>query len=360
MSRGVHPGGPVNQIAAIEEVKQWLSVVGLGGSLGSFVNSGYDDLDAISRCNEKEIGEMLEAMFPVPGELRDKLEFIVRQLRRIGIVKFRADPKALGKFGDKAASTTTIASTSTGGSSGKSAGRLYESMLTDGAVFKKYKQGKGGQKRLIWCTRDFGRIMWGSTDKSEIKGFIRVGDLMEINKGTGEGKNKFKIFLVTPTRSLELQASDPSMQGEWIHAFQWLIERHTEDEALFVEKLEKQAFVRELKARQREVKDVLTRGAMFKKFKKSSCTVRKIVFTKSLDQIQWEDVAKQKIKGFILTDDMLELEKDPEVPLRFTITAKERNLTLQAESQETFDQWIDALGFLLQYYPKYDAIAQTY
>eukprot|EP00808_Paulinella_micropora_P025388 g18432.t1 len=65
---------------------------------------------------------------------------------------------------------------------------------------------------MIWMTENLDAICWGEK-KDVIKGFFRTTELREVNQGLGKQKNR--LYLVSATRTLELEASDTSLAEEW-------------------------------------------------------------------------------------------------------------------------------------------------
>eukprot|EP00475_Leptophrys_vorax_P011190 TRINITY_DN1771_c0_g1_i1.p1 TRINITY_DN1771_c0_g1~~TRINITY_DN1771_c0_g1_i1.p1 ORF type:complete len:203 (-),score=55.30 TRINITY_DN1771_c0_g1_i1:62-622(-) len=76
----------------VEEVKNWMDERGLGAYVDTLVNEGYDDLEAISRCNKEELKEMLECL-KSDAAGRSKLRQCVMELREDGIAAFRETKK---------------------------------------------------------------------------------------------------------------------------------------------------------------------------------------------------------------------------------------------------------------------------
>jgi hypothetical protein len=76
----------------VEEVKSWLSENGLEGSTELLLSEGYDDLEAISRCNNDELKQMCECL-KNEAATRKKLQHAVLELREEGIAGFRESHK---------------------------------------------------------------------------------------------------------------------------------------------------------------------------------------------------------------------------------------------------------------------------
>ena len=48
--------------ARVEEMKQWMNDRDLGSCVELLVSEGYDDLEAISRCNDAELEESVDCL----------------------------------------------------------------------------------------------------------------------------------------------------------------------------------------------------------------------------------------------------------------------------------------------------------
>jgi hypothetical protein len=91
--------------------------------------------------------------------------------------------------------------------------------LAEGCKFIKFKRSNSA-KRLIWCTPLFDYVLWGSEDKQDVKGFIPTANIQEINQGFG--KNKCRLYVVSPGRTLELDARDANNAKDW-HSYKHTI-----------------------------------------------------------------------------------------------------------------------------------------
>jgi hypothetical protein len=94
--------------------------------------------------------------------------------------------------------------------------------LTDGCIFKKFKRGSSAT-RLIWCSSAFDFVVWGDPDKSLIKGYINTHSIQEVNQGFAS-KNKNRLYIVSPERTLELEAKDGQQAREWKEKLELLIQ----------------------------------------------------------------------------------------------------------------------------------------
>jgi hypothetical protein len=223
----------------------------------------------------------------------------------------------------------------------------YAQMLREGHMFKKYKNGGSKKTRRIWCTNNLDRVIWGK-DGNDVRGFLLAADILEVNKGHGDAKQR--IFIVGLNRVLELEAATSTEQHEWVAAFRYLIAHQSElEEQMALNRADPSFCARQLTLAA-QYSQLLKHGHTFKKFKKSSCTVRTIRFTDNLDRILWEDVEKKKIKGHILRQDMVSVSADVDGSNhRFSINAVDRNLILEAPTMQIKKQWIDAIQFYVQH-----------
>jgi len=74
-------------LKSIEEVTAWLTLAKMEEFVYLLVDNGYDDLDAISQCNDTELLE-LQKLFS-KREFAENIRFLVKELNRIGIKKYR-------------------------------------------------------------------------------------------------------------------------------------------------------------------------------------------------------------------------------------------------------------------------------
>ena len=224
--------------------------------------------------------------------------------------------------------------------------------LSEGTVFKKYKHGSSS-KRMIWCTPLFDYLVWGSEDKMDVKGFISTADITEINQGFG--KNKCRLYVVSPGRTLELEAKDGDIAKQWKDLFEML---HASSIAELNAK--KKLYLRAgmsnwVNQLCEQNSKLLNEGDVFKKWpskvgvQKGSETTRKIWSSSNVDRLQWGDIQTQKVMGFLLMNDVIYVQEDAQDKLKFTITAQKRSLDLEAKSQWVREKWVRALRFFVEF-----------
>jgi len=202
--------------------------------------------------------------------------------------------------------------------------------------------------------------LWGDEEKTEIKGFVKVAELIEINRG--HDKNKLRIYLVSMSRTLELEAKDPTMHNEWMNAFKFLLKKQASADAEMTAKQEDTTFAANVQKFCRHYADIWRRGDIFKKYKKGSCQVRHVWFSANMDRIHWGDPestpANRKPKGEVLLEDMVSVRSDPEH--RLTILAAGRDLELEARDDPMPKTWTDAVLFFIRYGDKLTGFKATF
>jgi len=206
----------------------------------------------------------------------------------------------------------------------------------EGAMFKKYKRGNSS-RRLVWTTPFYDFVCWGDDTKENIKGYIPTRELTEINQGFGKNRNRF--YIVSSTRTLELEAKTPGMAKEWVIAFQFLIQSHVAEDERKQEIANSTGFRDAVNKSRTEHTALLVAGDVFKKWpgkkkiQKGSFTVRKIWADANLAKLNWGEINNAKVRGYLVLDDMVQVQEDPKDELKFTVYAKDRSLDLEAKSQ---------------------------
>lgn len=100
-----------------------------------------------------------------------------------------------------------------------------QKLLLRGEKFVKYKHGRP-KKRTIWVPVELDRIYWGSNDKLKAKGFIEIKEIEDIIDGCrGASKQGLAFSIVTPNRTLELEAYSTNMKKNWISAIRYAVDR---------------------------------------------------------------------------------------------------------------------------------------
>jgi len=225
-------------------------------------------------------------------------------------------------------------------------------MLIQGDTFKKYK-GRTVKNRSVWCSPLLDFLIWGDTDQVVVKGFICTADIQEVNQGFG--RNKCRLYLVTSSRTLELEAKSVENAREWLEAFEFLIKSQTLEREKRTEILKAEGVSKELEISRQDHVRLLTEGDVFKKWpgkkmlQKGSFAIRRIWCDAKLDKIYWGDVANSKVRGFIQMEDIIHVVEDLTDPegLRFTLVAVERSLELEATTTFTRSRWVRAFRYFI-------------
>ncbi len=95
-------------------------------------------------------------------------------------------------------------------------------LVSAGAMFAKFKHGASKQ-RMIWVPSTVDRILWGSKDKKQVKGFIMTAEVTAFASGcTGSKKPDLSFTVLTKNRNLELEAENKKQRDEWMDALKIL------------------------------------------------------------------------------------------------------------------------------------------
>jgi len=97
-------------------------------------------------------------------------------------------------------------------------------------------------------------------------------------------------------------------------------------------------------------KALLTKGAMFVKYKYMMGKQRMIWCGPALDRIHWGDEKKKDVKGFILTTELVGVKPGAKGSRKqdqaFTIVTTQRTLQLEADSVNRKEEWMAAINWL--------------
>lgn len=143
----------------------------------------------------------------------------------------------------------------------------FLSALVEGCVFKKFKRGSSS-KRLIWTSTNFDFVVWGEEDKSLVKGYINTHDIQEVNQGFAL-KNKNRLYIVSPERTLELEAKDGLQAKEWKEMLELLIQLNMselEQKRALQTGPGQQAFQAKFARAKAEYTKLISTGSVFKKW----------------------------------------------------------------------------------------------
>ena len=175
--------------------------------------------------------------------------------------------------------------------------RAFVEQLVAGLLCKKFKYGVE-HKRLVWCTQQLDRVMWGE-EKNTVKGFELVSDLLRVGVSATDGG--FRIILKFTSRDLELETT--SDQGQfWAKAFTFLLESKSKVLKKVVAS-QKQSVI-DFQRKQAEYRDYLILGPTFKRYKNGKIKLRQIWVTRDLDYLYYGD-DRNSIAGKIKLSDML-------------------------------------------------------
>jgi len=237
------------------------------------------------------------------------------------------------------------------------------SQLRFGAFFKKFKHATS-QKRWIFLTPNLDYLCWSENEsKVEIKGFMDVSTIQEVHADAGfSKKNSNKIYVVAPERTLELEAANQLHAKEWKENIETLIQ-YNMAELEHKSKLISQPTLQDrLKSVKSEVSKLVCNGGVFRKWpnpgtsKLGSFTTRLIwapnptaAMNSYPDRIQWGDIVNRKVMGFVLMQDIVMIQEDPNEAAKFCVYTLKRTLPLEARNDATRDKWVRAFRFFVEF-----------
>ena len=230
--------------------------------------------------------------------------------------------------------------------------KKYLTQLNTGALFKKFKRNNSA-KRLIWVSPQYDYVCWGSEDKLHIKGFISTIDIQEINQGYG--KHKCRLSIVSPNRTLELEAKDATTAKEWKSLFEFLMGSNCAELEQKNKLYNKIGMSDILAEAAQEYTKMLSDGDVFKKWpskktiQKGGLQQRRIWTSPNVDRLQWGHPVTKEVKGELLMQDVCYIQEDATDKLKFTIFAQKRSLDLEAKSVWVREKWVRALRFFTDF-----------
>lgn len=200
-------------------------------------------------------------------------------------------------------------------------------------------------------------ILRGDEDKSLIKGYINTHDIQEVNQGFAS-KNKCRLYIVSPERTLELEAKDTTQAREWKERLELLIQLNMSEleqkQALQQSGAGGQAFQAKFARAKAEYTKLICTGSVFKKWpgagKLGSFTTRLLWSPPAVDRLQWGDLMNKKVYGFVLLQDIVEVRAHPDDKLKFTLFAIKRSMELEARNEATREKWIKAMRFFIEFH----------
>ena len=114
--------------------------------------------------------------------------------------------------------------------------------------------------------------MWGEEDKSLIKGFINTHTIQEVNQGFM--KNKNRLYIVSPERTLELEAKDGVQAKEWKEMLEFLIQLNMSEleakRTLQTSGTSGQSFQAKFNKAKQEYTKLISTGSVFKKWSETT------------------------------------------------------------------------------------------
>lgn len=188
-----------------------------------------------------------------------------------------------------------------------------------------------------------------------MKGFISTSDIQEINQGFA--KNKNRIYIVSPERTLELEAKDATHAQEWKEMLELLIQLNMAE--LEQKKILQSAkgFDAKFERARADYTKLLSTGSVFKKSPGhgkvlAGFTTRLLWSPPVPDRLQWGDLLTRKVLGFVLLQDIVHIQEDPIEKTKFTIYAMKRSLDLEARNEATREKWTKAIRFFVEFKQK--------
>lgn len=180
--------------------------------------------------------------------------------------------------------------------------------------------------------------MWGENDKKTIKGFIMAKDITKVAKQS-DGKT-FRFSVVSPERTLELEAKNAQQMDEWVEAVEFLskvccaalnrlLAHSTAAHSCscrfndwlawqFAQRIKKereQQSADAAKAVEKQYQQTLRTGEVFRKwpanrnFKKGAHQIRKLISDHQLQSLYWGDHVTNYVKGSLSMSEIIEIEE---------------------------------------------------
>jgi len=224
--------------------------------------------------------------------------------------------------------------------------RSIADVLIEGYVFKKFKNGSSGSKRHVYCSNDLTKIAWATPgDKKSIHGFFKTSEITGIE--TGSGKSKMRLFIVSPERSLELEAPDTVVLAEWVKAVRLLMELggiEREEEALRTASPESTRYFEKIR---NTYKLALVKGEMFKIVTRgSSSTTKHVYFTPDMQNLAWKELDENKVLGAIPVSEIFQvISEKSKSDNKLTIVAKKKYMSLEAKDSEAKHNFINSFSY---------------
>jgi len=337
-------------MAAIGEIKTFLSYKKLEDHVHQLLDNGYDDLDAISQLTHSELME-LEALFKKEDD-KQAIHRLVISLQRVGIVAYRNKRNKTGQDMFKKlleSDLNTVLSplpasffataTST---SGSGAGEVDEKQEIIDKLKKDALEHSDKHKKEV-----------EEKDKDKDKGEIKrqkSAQKEDSDDSDDEGKKKEMTWEEIVEETAKLRALyiyhgicpvDKKLPGPPAPRIALTNEGHPihTNRVRSVQPLDKQL---------RQLISMLINGEKFQKYKHGKGKSRDIWCTPYLDHVVWGEHENENIKGFLRAADISEVNQGMgKSKSHFFVVTQHRTLELEAKSPEMAEQWVKAFDFLI-------------
>lgn len=218
-------------------------------------------------------------------------------------------------------------------------------ILLNGAVFKKYKKNSA-TKRIIFASDDLSKLAWSDVkSQRDIQGFISTREIQQIEPGFG--KNKLKIYIVTSSSVIEIEAIDITMFNEWLRALKFLIEFvkcEVQEESKLLKYVDSSNAYQELVD---STKVALKAGEVFRKIGSNNvAAIRHVYCMDDMQNLVWEDIETGKVKGHIPMEDIFQISNEKSKDNnKLIILAKKQMLVLEAKDSVVKENFMEAMNF---------------
>lgn len=108
----------------------------------------------------------------------------------------------------------------------------YVELLKRGEIFKKYRKGSH-TVRHVALTPDLLRVQWSDLEPGEIRGFILLRDVADVQSYSESGPSSTKFQIRAVKRNVDLDAKDVMTKFKWVTALQFVL-RHFDYLALLL------------------------------------------------------------------------------------------------------------------------------
>ncbi len=180
-----------------------------------------------------------------------------------------------------------------------------------------------------------------------------MSEIQDVHAGVGPTREH--LFLVSPSRTLEIKANSVTEAHEWKAAFEVAITVRALQMMRRQEMLAMSSIKAQAEAMRERYTNMLVSGDVFKKWpegtgRKGEGQSRRLWCTPNLGSLNWGDVAAgAKSKGAIELAEITEVQPDSFSYVILTIVSVGRILDLEAKSQQARDQWVRALRYFCEF-----------